>query len=252
MADPASFRQLYQESEAESFGLSQEDFAQALSSGAGPFAQCLHVKDLALAMACSRGIGSAWECFAVRYGERLYAAAMKIAKDPTAARELADSVYGDLFNGRFSSYSGRGSLEGWLKAVLSQAYVDRYRSQRRMVSLDERLEAIHRTLFSDAPAPVDPRLGAAIREAFLSLGPEPRYLLAGYFFDQRTLLELGQTLGVHESTVSRRLNRLLQLLRRRIARILRSKGMTVRQVQESFETDVRDLEIDLRSQLVRE
>src|ERR1700733_13131320 len=38
-------------------------------------------------------------------------------------------------------YMGRGSLEGWLRTVLSQQYVNRYRSQSKEVSLDEQVEA---------------------------------------------------------------------------------------------------------------
>jgi len=265
-AYPVYFRKLYQESDAEHVGLSFAEFAQALqaihpSSGEESY-RTLHLKDLALAQACIRGIPGAWDAFSQRYREGLYASALIISRNDSAARELADSIYGDIFvsranaqgrsQPRLASYTGRGGLEGWLKAVLSQAYIDRYRSQRRMVSLDERLMVIQTTLFTDLPAAVDPRLSEAIKEAFLALSAESRFLLAGYFFDQRTLAELARTLGVHESTVSRRLDRLTKLLRTRIGRLLRGKGMTIRQVQESFRTDVRDLSLDLRSHFARE
>jgi RNA polymerase sigma-70 factor (ECF subfamily) len=257
MSTPAFFHKLYEESEAEGLGLSFADFAQALcgiggASRTAEFYRQLHLKDLALAQACCRGIQTAWEFFSRRYKARLYADAMAISRNESIARELADSIYGDLFASRLASYTGRGSLDGWLKAVLSRAYVDRYRAQRRFVSLDERLVVIHHTLFSDLSTLVDPRLNEAIKEVFLGLSAEQRYLLASYFFDQRTLAAIARTLAVHESTVSRRLNSLLQSLRGRITRILREKGMTVRQVQESFEIDVRDLTLDLRRQFVRE
>jgi RNA polymerase sigma-70 factor (ECF subfamily) len=251
MTYPAHFRKLYEQSEGEALGLSFPDFAQALSERS-PTGQSLHLKDLALALGCSRGIPTAWDRFSHRYGERLYASALVLSRNESIARELADSIYGDLFASKLASYSGRGSLEGWLKAVLSQAYIDRYRSGRRIVSLDDRLATIEQTLFSDLPTAVDPRLTEAVQQTLLALPPDQRYLLAGYFFDQRTLAELARTLGVHESTVSRRLDRLIKLLRVRITRILREKGMTMRQVQESFKTDVRDLSLDLRGSLIRE
>jgi len=263
---PAYFRKLYQESQAERVGLPFSDFAQTLREIHPSFSEdsyrALHLKDLALAQACIRTIPGAWDSFSQRYRDGLFAAALNISRNESVARELADSLYGDIFvsggnaqgtrQSRLASYTGRGGLEGWLKAVLSQAYIDRYRSQRRLVSFDERMMVIQTTLFSDLPAVVDPRLGEAIKEAFLALPAESRFLLAGYFFDQRTLAELARTLGVHESTVSRRLDRLTKLLRTRIGRLLRGKGMTIRQVQESFRTDVRDLSIDLRSHFARE
>ncbi len=236
MNGPEYFRTLYDESQA-----------------SGDACTSLYREDLALARACNQGSPAAWECFARRFREPLYAAALVIARNDSVARELADSVFGDMFlRTRLASYTGRGSLEGWLKAVLSQAYIDRYRTQRRVVSLDDRLAVMQATLFTEPPAAVDSRLNEAIKEAFLSLPGEQRYLLAGYFFDQRTLAELARTLGVHESTVSRRIHRLICGLRRRITRALRQKGMSIRQVQESFRTDVRDLSVNLRSQLAGE
>jgi RNA polymerase sigma-70 factor (ECF subfamily) len=206
----------------------------------------LHREDLALAQACSRGNAAAWERFTALYGRRIFAMAINLSRDETVARELADSIYGDLFESKLATYSGRGPLEGWLKAVLSQAYIDRYRSRRRVVSLDEGLAVMQPALFNAPPSQVDPRLMPAIRTAFLALPAEERYLLTSYFFDQRTLAELARTLGIHESTVSRRLSRLIRRLRSRIARLLREQGMSPRQVEESFLTDVRDLSLDLQ------
>jgi RNA polymerase sigma-70 factor (ECF subfamily) len=248
-------RKLYAESEAESFGISLEDFARALSRTDEPGK--LYLKDLALALACSRGVVRAWEVFEQRYRDRLYRAALVIARFDSVARELADSLYGEIFvsrNGerrsKLASYTGRGPLEAWLRAVLSQTYVDRYRSRRRTVSLEDRLDSL--PLFSYAVSSVDPRLNAAIKEAFVQLPGEQRYLLASYFFDQRTFAEIGRTIGVHESTAKRRTDRLIRFLRGRISRLLREKGMSVREVQESLRTDVRELTIDLGSRLVEE
>ena len=42
---------------------------------------------------------------------------------------------------KLNSYSGRGSLEGWLRTVLAQEWVNSFRSQRRIASLDEQMEA---------------------------------------------------------------------------------------------------------------
>ena len=42
---------------------------------------------------------------------------------------------------KLNSFTGRGSLEGWLRAVLAQEYVNRFRRQQRLVSLEEQAEA---------------------------------------------------------------------------------------------------------------
>src|SRR5262249_62106014 len=105
--------------------------------------------ELALARACAAGENSAWEIFLTKYREKLYLSALRIAREDTAARELADTLYADLYGtttrdgrrvSKLASYTGRGSLEGWLRTVLAQEYVNRYRKTKRLVSLDEESE----------------------------------------------------------------------------------------------------------------
>src|SRR4051794_20434881 len=109
----------------------------------------LRVDELALARACAAGHDVAWEIFLTRYREKLYLSALRIAREDSAARELADTLYADLYGtstrdgrrvSKLSSYTGRGSLEGWLRTVLAQEYVNRYRKTKRLVSLEEESE----------------------------------------------------------------------------------------------------------------
>jgi RNA polymerase sigma-70 factor (ECF subfamily) len=120
------------------------------------------------------------------------------------------------------------------------------------VSLDRHIESLKFFYTGEAVegAAADPRLNDAIKEAFLRCHPDKRFLLAAYFFDNRTLAEIAAMLGVHESTVSRRMNRTLRELRNGIARGLRKRGMTMRQAQESLQSDVRTLSLDLRRHLL--
>ena len=57
----------------------------------------LRVDELALARACAAGHNSAWEIFLTRFREKLYQAALRIAREDSAARELADTLYADLY-----------------------------------------------------------------------------------------------------------------------------------------------------------
>jgi len=263
------FAKLYQQSRAADFGLPEQEFARILdqiavkylpaeSTEADVLMLCrgLRLEELALARACAAGHERAWELFLTRYREKLYDAARSITREDGSARELADSIYADLYgtetrDGRrackLNYYTGRGSLEGWLRATLAQEYVNRHRRRRREVSLEEKTEAGTQFAAADPPAqPVlDPRLAQATDAVLAALAAEERFILASYHLDGRRLAEIARTLGVHESTVSRKLEKVERALRERIAKELMRRGMSHRQAEEALETDVRDVPVDV-------
>jgi RNA polymerase sigma-70 factor (ECF subfamily) len=221
----------------------------------------LRVEELALARGCARGDEAAWEIFVNRYREKLYNAAYSIAPEDSAARDLADSLYADLYGTRttdgrrvskLNSFTGRGSLEGWLRAVLAQEYVNRYRQQQRLVSLEERTEAgvQFRAEEPDPAQALDSRLEEATDHALASLAAEDKFILAGYYLDERTLADLARLLGVHESTVSRRLEKITASTRKAILAGLVKRGMSSVEAEQAMEVEVSEFSVDVRRRLM--
>jgi RNA polymerase sigma-70 factor (ECF subfamily) len=268
--------ELHAKSGCQATGLSREALGEILedlgakqaatAAGAAElrtFLLSLRVDELALARACAAGHNQAWEIFLTRYREKLYLSALRIAREDSAARELADTLYADLYGtttregrrvSKLASYTGRGSLEGWLRTVLAQEYVNRYRRTKRLVSLEEESEEGVQYAAPD-PEPVvaaDTRLAKATDEAIASLAAEDRMILSAYFLDGRTLAEIARMLGVHESTISRKLDKLAKSLRKQIVAALTRGGMSRRQAEEAMEVDVRDLQVDIRRSLAQE
>ena len=268
--------QRYDESSAERYGITPESFHNIVAavvfryaSEAGEQEQLnlvatLHVEELALARACSAGNETAWEVFLTRFRVPLYESAYRIAKDETTGRELADGLYADLYGmpnreghriSRLDYYMGRGSLEGWLRTVLSQQYVNRYRSQSKEVSLDAQVEAgvsFPAPPAESAPA-ADDRIAVAVAQTLAELRSEERYLLASYYLDQRTLADIGRQLRLHESTVSRKLERVTREMRKRVRKRLQAVGFHPRRCDELMqELDIRDLNVDVTATLRQE
>jgi RNA polymerase sigma-70 factor (ECF subfamily) len=269
-------KQLYRKSGAETYGLGSREFGALLAevterylpscsseSEIENFQRTLHVEDLALARACAAGSERAWEIFIARYREKLHQAALAITRDDSRARELADSLYAELFGTRtregrrvskLEHYSGRGSLAGWLRTVLAQRYVNDYRLARHTVSLDSEGAGREpsRAPEADAAPGMDPRVDAATDEALAAISSEDRYLLACYFLDGVTLKQIAKVLRVHESTISRRLAKLANSLRESILDGLRHRGMNDQQAREALEVDVRDVTVDIRRRLTQD
>jgi RNA polymerase sigma-70 factor (ECF subfamily) len=265
-------RELFEKSGGQRYGLTETDFCCILEQvavkyvpGAAneqrqQFWRELKLEELALARGCAAGHEHAWQVFLTRYREKLYDIARGITKEDSRARDLADSIYADLYGtaekdghrvSRLSFYMGRGSLEGWLRTVLAQEFVNRYRKQKRLVSLEEQTE--DGVQFSaaepDSSGPADRRLSSAVDSALEKLPAEDRLILAAYYLDDRTLTEIGRLVGVHESTISRRLEKLLKGLRKQVLAGLMARGMNRGQAEEALEADVRYLQVDVSRKL---
>jgi len=276
---------LYQRSGAAAYDMNAGQFAAILeeiqrkyqpgasSEQANEFCANLRLEELVLARACAAGHERAWQDFISRYRQKLHSMALYITRDSAHASELADSLFADLYGLNMRSdhrepgaegvpvrrsklifYTGRGSLEGWLRTVMAQEFINRYRKQKHTVSLDEQTEdGVQFAAASPAPeCTPDRRLEAATDQALAEISSEDRFVLASYYLDGRTLAEIARTLGLHESSISRRLDRVSDGLRKRILAGLRERGMSHAQATEALATDVRDVQLDLRGRLMQE
>jgi RNA polymerase sigma-70 factor, ECF subfamily len=269
-------RKLYEQGCGEKYGMGEHQLAEILAGIAEKYVSetpseqevrelcgTLRIEELVLARACAAGNELAWQEFMIRYREKLHDAALAITREESQARELAGSIYADLYGtamkegarvSKLSYYNGRGSLEGWLRTVLAQRQVNEYRGGRKTVSLDEESEE-GKQFVAASPEPqqqVDPRLNTAIDAALGAIADEERCILAYYFLDDLTLAKIASILGVHESTISRRLEKLVRGLRKDIVARLLAEGMSRRQAEEAMEVDVRDLTVDIRQNLAQE
>jgi RNA polymerase sigma-70 factor (ECF subfamily) len=268
--------ELHAKSGCEKFGLTRESLAEILHEIGAKYFQTfkseaevrtfflsLRMDELALARGCAAGSNAAWEIFLTRYREKLYLSALRIAREGSAARELADALYADLYGTsvrdgqrvcKLASYTGRGSLEGWLRTVLSQEYVNRYRRTKRLVSLEEESEegTQFRAQDPEPVVPSDSRLAESTDEVLGRLESADRMVLSAYYLDGRTLAEIAGMLGVHESTISRKLDRLAKSVRKQIVVALGKRGMSRQQIEEALEVDVRDLQVDIRRSLAQD
>jgi RNA polymerase sigma-70 factor (ECF subfamily) len=208
-------------------------------------------------------------------------AARSASSNEDAAEDLAQSIWAELYglrtraDGRPASklayYSGRGSLAGWLRAVIAQLAVDTFRKQSKLVQTEEdtELERLACDAVVSETQTFAPRgmqnpeqalsnrfaqkdLQAALKNAVRELEAEDRLLVKLYYFDNLRLREAGVVLGVHEATASRRLTRIQTDLRKRVSQILvDEKGWTMAETERSFAEVARYLDTVLEA-LIKE
>jgi RNA polymerase sigma-70 factor (ECF subfamily) len=240
---------------AQNFGLVEGEVASRTQQAA--FFRGLKLGDLVLARACAAGNERAWERFVAMYRQPLVRAAIAITGSDTLGRELADQLYGELFglttrDGErrcpLASYRGRGSLIGWLRTTLAQRHVDHHRRTHREEPLEE-FNAPAVNVEVEKPATALNALEKAVEGALRGCEAEERFVLAAYYLDERTLMQIAQVMHVHEATVSRKVKRICQDLRKRIMKNLQGAGLSRRAAEEALGADPRDLDMNLKKLL---
>jgi RNA polymerase sigma-70 factor (ECF subfamily) len=218
----------------------------------------LHAADLALACACSEGNAAAWDFFMARFRPELYRAGWAIAGE-SAGRELADSLYAELYGLRevagqrkslFDYFLGRSKLTTWLHAILAQRHVDGIRRARRTEPLEEgepgelsSTNSAANLVGSAGASSPDPErnrflaiLQVVLTAALHELAPRDRLRLAYYYVEGLTLAEIGRLVGEHEATVSRKLERTRREIRKHVEGALRQeKKLSAAQLQLCYE-----------------
>jgi RNA polymerase sigma-70 factor (ECF subfamily) len=283
-ASPVLLEELGKRAEARACGLSLDEFGQVLAGvgakvnhGLAPgtiadlsqkasFFRGLHLEELALAHGCALGREAAWERFFRLYRSSLTQAAIAITGSPTLGNDLADALYAELYGLReqegrrlspLASYSGRGSLMGWLRTTLVQRFRDHYRRTRREEPLEdleheipERENLGREVVQAPMPAAAEAAvLAEAVKRTLGGLEAEDRFLIVAYYLDRQTLLQIARTLNVHEATISRRLKRLLADARSLLLKNLCACGLSPAAAEEALGADPRDIEINLRALL---
>ena len=241
----------------------------------------MQADDLCLIVACERGDEGAWTDLVERFTPTVRSAARSASANEDAAEDLAQSIWAELYGlrvrkdgmpaSKLAYYSGRGSLAGWLRAVVAQLAVDTFRKQSRLVQTEEDadLERLARDaqgvegqrIVAGIPTPEESMsnrfaqtdLQQALSNAVQELGAEDRLLVKLYYFDNLRLREAGAVLGVHEATASRRLTRIQTDLRKRVTKILiDERGWTQRETDRAFAEVAQHLDTDLEVLLSKE
>ena len=189
------------------------------------FLRQIQADDLFMALACANGNERAWWEFDQQHRNYLERVARHLARTEIDAQEVVDTVYVELYGTRvvngervskFSTYSGRGSLRGWLRTVIWHSLVDLHRASHDEVSLDEMTENVGESYTHASFAEVN--LGGeddvidqitkdryrkatltAIENAFANLDDHEKLLLLYYHVENLKLREIARLVEDSES-----------------------------------------------------
>ncbi len=227
------------------------DNENAAPSEINAFIDGLRADDLCLVLACEKGDEEAWNYLVKTQDATVKAAAWKVSTKAEDAEDLAGLIWAELYGlkhdrdgklkSKLSYYSGRGSLGGWLRAVVSQFAVDEYRLKARLVNVEESRDfenlanessekAENLTVITHHENAADifdeqqllGEVSKALNQSIAELGADDRLLLKLYYFDELKLKDIGKMFGYHEATASRKIVRIQTEIRNSVENRLKN------------------------------
>jgi len=214
------------------------------------------VEGLALVQACLQGIPAAVTAFEQLLSSAARSALARLNATPDETDEIVQRlrlgllVPGATSTAKLSSFSGRGSLRGWLQAVAAQEHATFKRSEARKASGG----ALAEHLFGTITAPDVRWIRAECREAFRAaleqavdaLPEKERLALKMSALDGLSIDEIGRVFGMHRSTAARWLVRarssIVDAMRESLARQLGTTDGDLTSVVRFVDADIVTLE----------
>ena len=192
--------------------------------------------DLAMDGLAAPGDQGAFETEALSHLDRLYAAALRMTRNPADAEDVVQEAYAKAFAAR-ATFTPGTNLKAWLYRILTNAYINNYRKASRSpkISSNAEVEDWH---LARAASHDSAGLRSAEMEA-LDLTPDSRvadamaelpenFRMAVYLVDVEgfSYREVADIMGTPIGTVMSRLNRGRALLRQALADFAAERGIS--------------------------
>jgi RNA polymerase sigma-70 factor (ECF subfamily) len=137
------------------------------------------------------------------------------------SREEAEDILQEGFLKVFqniASFRKEGSLEGWIKRIMINHALNRFRKNRKLPFYED-IEEINETEIIDTneePAISEPFLAEILLSMIQSLPQGYRVVFNMYVFEDFSHKEIGETLNISENTSKTQLMKARRLLRKKL------------------------------------
>jgi len=149
-----------------------------------------------------------------RYGKVVYAVSLRVLQDASAAEDVLQDVFLQLWRNPDAFDASRGSLAAWLAVISRHRSIDRLRKRRPEVDIEDCVIAGGPDLRDETERTL---VIEKVRVVLTEMNPDQRKVLELAFFQGLTHTEIAEKTGEPLGTIKTRIRSGLQLLRARFA-----------------------------------
>jgi RNA polymerase sigma-70 factor (ECF subfamily) len=161
---------------------------------------------------CISGKSEAQEALYKKYSGKLFGISLRYTKDRSAAEDVLHEAFIKIFN-HISGYKGTGSFEGWMRRIVINTALEKFRKQFQMYSISEVNENEESFKYNHILTDIEAK---DLLTLIQDLPSAYKMVFNLYAIDGYTHKEIGEILGISEGTSKSNLSRARKLLQAKI------------------------------------
>ena len=169
---------------------------------------------LKIVKGCLNGDRRDQELLYRRYSPRLYAASLQYTGNDEEARDILQEGFIKIF-GSLSQYKNEGSFEGWMRRIIVNTALEKYRTRFNLYRVDD-IDSIDE---SETASDTDDYTGLEVEDMLTlirALPPKYRMVFNLYAIEGYSHKEIASLLNISEGTSKSNLSRARAILQKRL------------------------------------
>lgn len=161
---------------------------------------------------CRKGNRKDQEALFRMFSDKMFGVCRYYTKDYSEAEDVLHDGFMKVFE-KISKYRGEGSLEGWIRRVIVNTALERYRKQSRMSAVTE----LDERMVDDNQQDIEGKLSAEeLFEIIMELTPKYRLVFNLYAVEGYSHKEISEKLNISEGTSKSNLARARGILQKKV------------------------------------
>ncbi len=160
-----------------------------------------------------------------RYSAKLYAVCLQYSNSREEARDILQESFVKIFS-NLHSYSGEGSFEGWIRRIVVNTALERYRSRHYLNKVED-IENVAEQVEYSSDADFSGLEADDLMDIILELPPKYRMVFNLYAIEGYSHREISEKLSISEGTSKSNLSRARSILQRKVEIYLGIKSRLV-------------------------
>lgn len=179
-----------------------------------------------LIKACKKERPDAQKQIYEMFSSKMFGVCLQYSKDYTEAEDILQEGFIKVFT-KISQFDGKGSFEGWVRRIMVNCALERYRKQNMLYSVSDIQEYDTSVSYDDVMGELSSK---DLLKLIQELTPQYRTVFNLYAIEGYSHQEIGEMLNISEGTSKSNLSRARVILQEKVKALYAEKRQNVKLV----------------------